>query len=134
MFSSATSAWLEPLFRFSRARKSLLIPDLYIGGCYDLSKGLSNAVSRIASTLVWSLCEVRALNSYTISARIEKGLYEDNDVTTSVGVYGINGDDSIPILQFKFSSLIPSLEVDMSAFLWNRLSQHRALCVRLAVR
>ena len=112
---------LQPVFRFDRSRNSKLMPDIYFGGCFDLSKGLSRSFSRISSKLVWSLREVRSLTGCNINAQVEKGLYVRDDITASLGVNSDSGDQSVPLIQLKFSSLLPSLEIDMCAFLWKRL-------------
>lgn len=102
----------------------LMRPDIYVGGTYDLSKGLSSALRRISSTFIWKLQGLKTVGS-RIRISADKGLYRNNDYVSSIGISGgsINKAGSVlnSSLELRYSTKCPKIEVDACTHIWKRL-------------
>jgi len=102
----------SPVFRFGTVR---MMPDVFIGTSYDLSGGLRNALKRLSSRLVWStVSDVKDSGGLTLFIENEKGLIQDNDYATSLGINGM-GNRHYPQVKIRYEFLRKRLSMDASA-------------------
>lgn len=112
---------LDPLFRYGRSAR---VPSVYLGGFYDLNKGLLNAPQRILSELVWKM-RIRSGNTgeriYPVSIHLhaEKGLLRQNDYTAMLTLGGRKGE---PSMKVRLDTLRPKVSLNLCAYLHARLS------------